>query len=141
MRLKHMALLGLLCMSANSWALMSKKCDEPKHKEDYVRYVCWYSETRVREAYAHHLKDMKEKLPAYLHPYLLTALTPYIRQTIPVSANETLVYERVQHIEPEGYYILWVQNGVTRYRMEIRHKSPGFFDRSSGAVVNERVYR
>ena len=141
MRLKHMALLGLLCMSANSWALMSKKCDEPKHKEDYVRYVCWYSETRVREAYAHHLKDMKEKLPAYLHPYLLTALTPYIRQTIPVSANETLVYERVQHIEPEGYYILWVQNGVTRYRMEIRHKNPGFFDRSSGAVVNERVYR
>ena len=141
MRLKHMALLGLLCMSANTWALMSKKCDEPKHKEDYVRYVCWYSETMVREAYAHHLKDMKEKLPAYLHPYLLTALTPYIRQTIPVSANETLVYERVQHIEPEGYYILWVQNGVTRYRMEIRHKNPGFFDRSSGAVVNERVYR
>ena len=141
MRLKHMALLGLLCISANSWALMSKKCDEPKHKEDYVRYVCWYSETMVREAYAHHLKDMKEKLPAYLHPYLLTALTPYIRQTIPVSANETLVYERVQHIEPEGYYILWVQNGVTRYRMEIRHKNPGFFDRSSGAVVNERVYR
>ena len=141
MRLKHVALLGLLCMSANTWALMSKKCDEPKHKEDYVRYVCWYSETMVREAYAHHLKDMKEKLPAYLHPYLLTALTPYIRQTIPVSANETLVYERVQHIEPEGYYILWVQNGVTRYRMEIRHKNPGFFDRSSGAVVNERVYR
>ena len=68
MRLKHVALLGLLCMSANTWALMSKKCDEPKHKEDYVRYVCWYSETMVREAYAHHLKDMKEKLPAHLHP-------------------------------------------------------------------------
>ena len=33
MRLKHMALLGLLCMSANTWALMSKKCNEPKHKE------------------------------------------------------------------------------------------------------------
>ena len=141
MRLKHMALLSLLCMSANTWALMSKKCDEPKHKEDYVRYVCWYSETMVREAYAHHLKDMKEKLPTHLHPYLLTTLPPYIRETIPVSANEALVYERVQHIDPEGYYILWVQNGVTRYRMEIRHKNPGFFDRSSGAVVNERVYR
>ena len=141
MRLKHMALLGLLCMSANTWALMSKKCGEPKNKEDYVRYVCWYSETMVREAYAHHLKDMKEKLPTHLHPYLLTTLPPYIRETIPVSANEALVYERVQHIDPEGYYILWVQNGVTRYRMEIRHKNPGFFDRSSGAVVNERVYR
>ena len=141
MRLKHMALLGLLCMSANTWALMSKKCDEPKHKEDYVRYVCWYSETMVREAYAHHLKDMKEKLPAHLHPYLLTTLPPYIRETIPVSANEALVYERVQHIDPEGYYILWVQNGVTCYRMELRYTKPGFFERSSGAVVNEKVYR
>ena len=139
--LKHMVLLGLLCMSANTWALMSKKCAEPNQKKDHVRHVCWYSDVSVREAYAHHLKDMKKQLPAHLHPYLLTALHPYIHQTIPVSANEALVYQRVQHIDPEGYYILWVQNGVTRYRMEIRHKSSDFFDRSSGAVVNERVYR
>ena len=86
-------------------------------------------------------KTSKEKLPAHLHPYLLTALTPYIHQTIPVSANEALVYQRVQHIDPEGYYILWVQNGVTRYRMELRYTKPGFFERSSGAVVNEKVYR
>ena len=139
--LKHMVLLGLLCMSANTWALMSKKCAEPNQKKDHVRHVCWYSDVSVREAYAHHLKDMKKQLPAHLHPYLLTALHPYIHQTIPVSANEALVYQRVQHIDPEGYYILWVQNGVTRYRMEIRHKSSDFFDRSRGAVVNERVYR
>ena len=139
--LKHMALLVLLCMSANTWALMSKKCAEPKQKKDHVRHVCWYSDVSVREAYAHHLKDMKKQLPAHLHPYLLTALTPYIHQTIPVSANEALVYQRVQHIDPEGYYILWVQNGVTRYRMELRYTKPGFFERSSGAVVNERVYR
>ena len=120
---------------------MSKKCAEPNQKKDHVRHVCWYSDVSVREAYAHHLKDMKKKLPAHLHPYLLTALTPYIHQTIPVSANEALVYQRVQHIDPEGYYILWVQNGVTRYRMELRYTKPGFFERSSGAVVNERVYR
>ena len=139
--LKHMVLLGLLCMSANTWALMSKKCAEPKQKKDHVRHVCWYAETSVREAYAQHLKDIKEKLPVHLHPYLLTALTPYVHQTIPVSANEALEYERVRHIEPEGYYILWAQNGVTRSRMEIRHKNPGFFDRSSSAEVKERVYR
>ena len=139
--LKHMVLLVLLCMSANTWALMSKKCAEPNQKKDHVRHVCWYSDVSVREAYAHHLKDIKEKLPAHLHPYLLTALTPYIHQTISVSANEALVYQRVQHIDPEGYYILWVQNGVTRYRMELRYTKPGFFERSSGAVVNERVYR
>ena len=45
------------------------------------------------------------------------------------------------HIDPEAYYILWVQNGVTCYRMELRYTKPGFFERSSGAVVNERVYR
>ena len=139
--LKHMVLLVLLCMSANTWALMSKKCAEPNQKKDHVRHVCWYSEVTVREAYAHKLKDIKEKLPAHLHPYLLSALTPYIHQTIPVSANEALVYQRVQHIDPEGYYILWVQNGVTRYRMELRYTKPGFFERSSGAVVNEKVYR
>ena len=139
--LKHMVLLGLLSMNANTWALMSKKCAEPNQKKDHVRHVCWYSDVSVREAYAHHLKDMKKQLPAHLHPYLLTALHPYIHQTIPVSANEALVYQRVQHIDPEGYYILWVQNGVTRYRMELRYTKPGFFERSSGAVVNERVYR
>ena len=139
--LKHMVLLVLLCMSTNTWALMSKKCAEPNQKKDHVRHVCWYSDVSVREAYAHHLKDMKKQLPAHLHPYLLTALHPYIHQTIPVSANEALVYQRVQHIDPEGYYILWVQNGVTRYRMELRYTKPGFFERSSGAVVNEKVYR
>ena len=139
--LKHMVLLGLLSMNANTWALMSKKCAEPNQKKDHVRHVCWYSDVSVREAYAHHLKDMKKQLPAHLHPYLLTALHPYIHQTIPVSANEALVYQRVQHIDPEGYYILWVQNGVTRYRMELRYTKPGFFERSSGAVVNEKVYR
>ena len=139
--LKYMVLLVLLCMSANTWALMSKKCAEPNQKKDHVRHVCWYSDVSVREAYAHHLKDMKKQLPAHLHPYLLTALHPYIHQTIPVSANEALVYQRVQHIDPEGYYILWVQNGVTRYRMELRYTKPGFFERSSGAVVNEKVYR
>ena len=139
--LKHMVLLGLLSMNANTWALMSKKCAEPNQKKDHVRYVCWYADTSVREAYAHHLKDMKKQLPVHLHPYLLTALHPYIHQTIPVSANEALVYQRVQHIDPEGYYILWVQNGVTRYRMELRYTKPGFFERSSGAVVNEKVYR
>ena len=139
--LKYMVLLVLLCMSANTWALMSKKCAEPNQKKDHVRHVCWYSDVSVREAYAHHFKDIKEKLPAHLHPYLLTALTPYIHQSISVSANEALVYQRVQHIDPEGYYILWVQNGVTRYRMELRYTKPGFFERSSGAVVNERVYR
>ena len=139
--LKHMVLLVLLCMSTNTWALMSKKCAEPNQKKDHVRHVCWYSDVSVREAYAHHLKDMKKHLPVHLHPYLLTALHPYIHQTIPVSANEALVYQRVQHIDPEGYYILWVQNGVTRYRMELRYTKPGFFERSSGAVVNEKVYR
>ena len=120
---------------------MSKKCAEPNQKKDHVRDVCWYSDVSVREAYAHHLKDMKKHLPVHLHPYLLTALTPYIHQTIPVSTNEALEYERVRHMEPEGYYILWKQNGVTRYRMELRYTKPGFFERSSGAVVNERVYR
>ena len=45
------------------------------------------------------------------------------------------------HIDPEAYYILWVQNGVTCYRMELRYTKPGLFERSSGAVVNEKVYR
>ena len=56
--LKHMVLLGLLCMSANTWALMSKKCAEPNQKKDHVRDVCWYSDASVRAFYAHHLKDI-----------------------------------------------------------------------------------
>ena len=56
--LKHMVLLGLLSMNANTWALMSKKCAEPNQKKDHVRDVCWYSDASVRAFYAHHLKDI-----------------------------------------------------------------------------------
>ena len=55
--------VSLCLLSPSAWALMSKHCKEPVYKQDHVRYVCWYSNTRMPTAYEYHLKEMKKNRP------------------------------------------------------------------------------
>lgn len=139
MRIQWMV-VSLCLLSPSAWALMSKHCKEPVYKDEYVRYVCWYSNTSMPTAYEYHLKEMKKKLPASVQPYVLAQLPRYGKQNINISPTETLVYDHYLSQYREEYQVLWKKQGKVVYRMEIGVTSPGFFERYNGAAIAEYVY-